>query len=154
MHFGHSWNENVYLCTYAKYVFFVAEASPSVQFVTASLGNVVMENKYTKMCNNKSWKCSFKNQLSLCCYQNGLCLNVSFISGERLQKRSIIPFVTVVLFPLKYEYCVLYFRNPENKVANQAIIYSSIIPVCVFSCSVLISQRWSLSLTVSASICV
>lgn len=82
------------------------------------------------------------------------CLNVSFISGERLLKRSIIPFVTVVLFLLKYEYCVLYCRNPENKVAKQAIIYSSIIPVCVFSCSVLISQRWSLSLTVSASICV
>lgn len=81
-------------------------------------------------------------------------LNVSFISGERLLKRSIIPFVTVVLFLLKYEYRVLYRRNPENKVAKQAIIYSSIIPICVFSCSVLISQRWSLSLTVSASICV
>ena len=37
--------------------FFVAETSPSVQFVTASLGNVVMEKQkkiYTKMCNNKS----------------------------------------------------------------------------------------------------
>lgn len=86
--------------------------------------------------------------------QHGLCLNVSFISGERLLKRSIIQFVTVVLFLLKYEYCVLYCRNPENKVAKQAIIYSSIIPVCVFSCSVLISQRWSLSPTVSASTCV
>lgn len=95
-----------------------------------------------------------QNQLSLCCVQHGLCLNVSFISGERLLKRSIIPFVTVVLFLLKYEYRVLYRRNPEKKVAKQAIIYSSIIPVCVFSCSVLISQRWSLSLTVSASICV
>lgn len=42
VHFGHSWNENVYFCTYAKCLF-VAEASPSVQFVTASLGNVVME---------------------------------------------------------------------------------------------------------------
>lgn len=73
---------------------------------------------------------------------------------ERLLKSSIIPFVTVVLFLLEYEYCVLYCRSPENKVAKQAIIYSSIIPVCVFSCSVLISQRWSLSLTVSASICV
>lgn len=49
VHFGDSWNENVYLCTYAKcfffFFFFVAEASPSVQFVTASLGNVIMEKK-------------------------------------------------------------------------------------------------------------
>lgn len=41
------------------FVFFVwfcffAEASPSVQFAMASLGNVVMEKKkeFTKMCNN------------------------------------------------------------------------------------------------------
>lgn len=47
VHYGHTLNENVYLCTYAK-CFFVAEASPSVQFVTASLGNVVMEKKKRK----------------------------------------------------------------------------------------------------------
>lgn len=50
VYFGHSWNENVYLCTYAKCLSFClfllfAEASPSVQFVTASLGNVVTGKK-------------------------------------------------------------------------------------------------------------
>lgn len=80
-------------------------------------------------------------------------LNVSFISGKRLLKKSMIPFVTVVLFLLNMNIVSCIVGIQKTKVAKKAIIYSS-ITVCVFSCSVLISQRWSLSLTVSASICV
>lgn len=46
----------MYIYVHMPSVFFVAEASPSVRFVMASLGNVVMEKKKkttTKMCNNK-----------------------------------------------------------------------------------------------------
>lgn len=47
------------LLFFFSFVVVVAETSPSVQFVTASLGNVVMGKKKknyknTKMCNNKS----------------------------------------------------------------------------------------------------
>lgn len=97
-----------------------------MQFVTASLGNVVMEKKKSQKCVPISPENarSKPTVIVLCStVQHGLCLNVSFISGERLLKSSIIQFVTVVLFLLKYEYCVLYCRNPENKVAKQAIIY-------------------------------
>lgn len=155
--------KNVYLCTYAKYFFFFCCWGQSQCAVCYSFSwQCCNGNKQTK----KRQKCVTISPEDARSKTNCHCVvfNMDSVwmfllfffsfSGERLLKSSIILFVTVVLFLLKSEYCVLYCRNPENKVAKQAIIYSSMIPVCVFSCSVLISQRWSLSLTVSASLCV
>lgn len=95
------------------FFFFVAEASPSVQFVTASLGNVVTDKKKKKKGLIISPEDARSTTNRHCvCVQHGLCLNVSFLSGEKL-KRSIMPFVTVVLFLFKYEYCVLYCRKTK-----------------------------------------
>lgn len=156
--FGHSWNENVYLCTYAKCLsiclfLLFAEARPSVQFVTASLGNVVTgkknKNKIGVTISPEDAQ-SKTNCLCVVFNMDSECFFHFWGTSTKKVNDTVCHCCTV---SVKYEYCVLYCRNPENKVAKKAIIYSS-IPVCVFQCSVLISQRWSLSLTVSASICV
>ena len=78
--------------------FFVAEASPSVRFVMASLGNVVMEKfkKQQKCVIISSEDARSKPTVIVLC--STWTLFECFISGERLLKRSIIPFVTVVPF--------------------------------------------------------
>lgn len=62
---------------------FLLRPVPVCSLLRLLLAIVVMREKKkrkknTKMCDNKSWRCSIKNQLSLCCVQHGLCLNVSF----------------------------------------------------------------------------
>lgn len=81
-------------------------------------------------------------------------LNVSFISGERLLKRSIIPFVTVVLFLLKYEYCVLYCRKSRkqsSKTSNNLQFYNT--SMCIFMFSTYFSEMVSVSYSICFYLC-
>lgn len=86
VHFGHSW-EDVYLCTYAKCFLSFAEASLSVQFVTAFLGFLVMRrekksNKKARQKTHVSSRCSIKTNCLGVVVRHWLRLNVSFTSGE------------------------------------------------------------------------
>lgn len=149
------------------FVVFFAETSPDVQFVTASLGNVVTEKTTTDFKKTKKKtkrairpenaqstkkKKTTKKVIVLC---STWTLNVSFSSGST-EKRSKPQFCHCCsfLFNMNIVSCCW---NPEYDVAKKEKEKKSNnfqLPVCVFSGSVLISQKWSLSPPLSASICV
>lgn len=132
--------------------FFFAETSPGVQFVTASLGNVVTEkdNIYynSVICPEDAQK---KKKKSSCCVQHGLWM---FLLLLGLQKWSKTQFCHCCSVYVEYEYCVLLEsrkrRSKKRKGKKKSNNFQ--LPVCVFSRSVLISQKWSLSPALSASI--
>lgn len=110
-----------------------------------------IQNKTKKASTSEPWRCSIRKQL----YPTWTRLDDFFFplcSGETSTKKrnNTVITVTVVLFLFNSDYCVLYCRNPKNKVAYQAIIYSTMISVCVYY---LFCTYFSDMVSVSDSIC-
>lgn len=140
-------------------LFFFAEATSRVHFVTAFLGNVVMRK--TKKCVSTSPNPPKKNPekkatVIVLCFDMDSELLFSFWGGNVCWK--MVKWYRLSLsywFCSEYEYCVLLCRNPENRVAKKSNNLQFYTGMCIFMfCTFFFSQRWSLSLTVSASICV
>lgn len=72
------------------------------------------------------------------------------------KKRSKTQFCLCCSISVEYEYCVLLVesRKQHSKKEKEKKSNNFQLPICVFSRSVLISQKWSLSHQLSASICV
>lgn len=107
-------------------LFFFAEATSRVHFVTAFLGNVVMRK--TKKCvpispipKKEKQKTDQKKGDSHCAvFRHGLWTSLFILGGNVCWK--MVKWYRLSLsywFCSEYEYCVLLCRNPENRVAKK-----------------------------------
>lgn len=118
----HTRKENVYLCTYANFillfVLFVTETSPGVQFVTASLGNVVTDkdNIYENcvICPEDAQSRKNKTKQKKSCVVFNMDSECFFYFWV-YKKRSKTRFCHCCSVSVEYEYCVLLSESRKQR---------------------------------------